>query len=143
MDLEKEVRAPESLTASNQNGTQPSDSDSPMPPKISSLTALTVHPPPVQAGESQSVRPTSEGLPIWMQRLFLVIFVILCIEVGLVMVAVPWLPVWSDNGLLMNLPQVKTFLRLGFVRGIVSGVGLLDIWIGIWEAVHYRDRKAV
>jgi hypothetical protein len=32
-------------------------------------------------------------------------------------------------------------LHNGAVRGIISGLGLLDIWIGISEAVHYRDYR--
>jgi hypothetical protein len=28
-----------------------------------------------------------------------------------------------------------------FVRGIVSGLGVIDIFIGIWEAVNYREPK--
>ncbi len=32
-------------------------------------------------------------------------------------------------------------MRLGPVRGIISGLGLLDIWIGISEAIHYRDQR--
>jgi hypothetical protein len=98
-------------------------------------------PPQIRPEASQSVRPATEGLPIWMQRTFLVIFVVLCIEIGIVLIAVPWRPVWSNNALLSDYPQIRTFMRLGFVRGIVTGIGLLDIWIGIWEAVHYSERK--
>jgi hypothetical protein len=29
-----------------------------------------------------------------------------------------------------------------FVRGAISGIGIIDLWIGIWEAVHYRDPVA-
>ena len=29
----------------------------------------------------------------------------------------------------------------GWVRGILSGLGLLDIWIGISEMLHYRDYR--
>jgi hypothetical protein len=29
----------------------------------------------------------------------------------------------------------------GTVRGLISGLGLLDIWIGVSEAVHYRDHR--
>jgi hypothetical protein len=25
------------------------------------------------------------------------------------------------------------------VRGVITGIGLVDVWIGIWEAVHYKD----
>ena len=27
----------------------------------------------------------------------------------------------------------------GFVRGVVSGLGLVDIWMGVVEAVTYRE----
>jgi hypothetical protein len=29
------------------------------------------------------------------------------------------------------------------VKGVITGIGLIDIWIGIWEAVHYRDQRPV
>jgi len=32
-------------------------------------------------------------------------------------------------------------LHNGAVRGLISGVGLLDIWIGVSEAIHYRDHR--
>ena len=38
-------------------------------------------------------------------------------------------------------PRVAAFLHNGAVRGIISGLGLIDIWIGISEAVHYRDYR--
>ena len=134
MDLEKDVRMP--ATGSASNGSKPEASVATPPMNVSTAQPTQVHTP-----GSQSVRPTTEGLPIWMQRVFLVIFVVLCIEIGIVLVAVPWRPVWSDNALLANYPHLRAFLRLGFVRGVVTGIGLLDIWIGIWEAVHYRERK--
>ena len=133
MGSENDVRAPAPSSASTVNGNRhvdpASEQVSPVPPE-SRL-----------ANESQSVRPTTEGLPIWMQRTFLVIFVILCIEIGIVLIAVPWRPVWSNNALLADYPHIRNFVRLGFVRGTITGIGLLDIWIGIWEAVHYRERK--
>src|SRR5262249_62075752 len=121
--------------ASAVNGSGHADSGSD-PVNVSTLPS-----PLGGAGESQSVRPTTEGLPTWMQRTFLVIFVVLCIEIGIVLIAVPWRPVWSNNSLLAAFPHLRTFARLGFVRGIVTGIGLLDIWIGIWESVHSRQPK--
>jgi hypothetical protein len=26
------------------------------------------------------------------------------------------------------------------VRGAISGIGLVDIWLGVLEAIHYHDR---
>jgi hypothetical protein len=49
---------------------------------------------------------------------------------------------WTDNGLATSLPKLREILQMNFVRGIVTGVGLVDVWIGIWEAVRYRENKA-
>ncbi len=39
-------------------------------------------------------------------------------------------------------PGLRAFVSNGFVRGLCSGLGLLDIWIGFWEAVHFHDDKS-
>ncbi|PYY18768.1 MAG: hypothetical protein DMG60_07085 [Acidobacteria bacterium] len=86
--------------------------------------------------------PSGEPLPpVWMQRFFLVSTVIFCLWVGLVLCVLPWLPAWTENGLVNDFPGLRWFLGTGFIRGLASGLGLLDLWIGISEAVHYRDRR--
>jgi hypothetical protein len=134
MGSDNDVRTPAPSSASTVNGSGHAGS-------VSEPVNVSAPPPQIRPEASQSVRPATEGLPIWMQRTFLVIFVVLCIEIGIVLIAVPWRPVWSNNALLSDYPQLRTFMRLGFVRGVVTGIGLLDIWIGIWEAVHYSERK--
>jgi len=76
-----------------------------------------------------------------MQRLFMVVYVLFCIELGLVLVVLPWLPLWSDNAFIAHLPAAKRILEHGFLRGAISGLGIIDIWLGISEAIHYRDRR--
>lgn len=80
-------------------------------------------------------------MPVWLQRIFVIVYVLFCLELGVVMVALPWTPLWSNNNLLVHWPSLRHFLELGFVRGVISGLGFLDLWLGIYEAVHYRDRK--
>ena len=79
--------------------------------------------------------------PIWMQRFFLVSTVIFCLWIGLVLCVLPWLPAWTENALVRDYPGLRWVLGTGFVRGLATGLGLLDLWIGISEAVHYRDRR--
>jgi len=50
-----------------------------------------------------------------------------------------WTRVWDHNAFLQARPMLAAMLHNGAVRGIISGLGLLDIWIGISEAVNYRD----
>jgi hypothetical protein len=76
----------------------------------------------------------------WLQRLWLVVFVLFCLEVGIILTVLPWTRLWSDNSLLAGFPAVKAFFANNFVRGLVSGLGLIDIWMGVAEAVTYRER---
>jgi hypothetical protein len=92
--------------------------------------------PPVPSGPPQTKVSRST---IWLHRLSLVIFVIFCIELGMLLAVLPWTRIWTDNSLLAAHPAWRALVQDNFVRGIVTGIGLVDVWIGIWEAVHYRD----
>ena len=81
-------------------------------------------------------------LPLWLRRVMLFIFVAFAVEVGMFLVVVPWYDsgrLWSENSLLLRFPMFRAFLAQDFIRGLVSGIGLIDIWVGIWEAVHYKE----
>lgn len=80
--------------------------------------------------------------PIWLQRTSLIVLVLFCIYLGALVTILPWwTKVWDHNPLLLSRPTLAAVLRNGAVRGFISGLGLLDIWIGISEAIHYRDHR--
>jgi hypothetical protein len=81
------------------------------------------------------------GIELWLHRLAVLMFVFVCASVGVFLVILPWRPEWTHNHLLLSYPGLRQFIASGFVRGVVSGLGMLDIWIGFWEAVHYREEK--
>jgi hypothetical protein len=58
----------------------------------------------------------------------------------LVLIVLPWTRFWFSYEWLAQWPNLQRFLQQGFIRGAVSGLGLLDIWLGIVEAVRYRDQ---
>ncbi len=76
---------------------------------------------------------------LWIQRIWLAVFVLFCLEVGIILTVLPWTRIWTENSLLLGYPRVRELLMLNFVRGLVSGLGLVDIWMGIAEAVRYRE----
>ena len=99
---------------------------------------------PIQVAPSPGLAPplaAEPPPPLWMQRFFLITTVIFCLWIGLVLAVLPWLPVWTENSLVSDFPNLRWFLGTGFVRGLATGLGLLDLWIGVSEAVHYRDRR--
>ena len=54
------------------------------------------------------------------------------IEIGLFLVFVPWSALWEHNVLLLYLP-LRPVLLNNFVRGAVSGLGLVDLCLGLGE----------
>ena len=81
------------------------------------------------------------GFELWLHRITVLMFVFVCAVVGVLLVILPWRPEWTDNHLLMASPRLRAFVSNGFVRGLCSGLGLLDIWIGFSEAVNYHEEK--
>ena len=57
------------------------------------------------------------------------------IEVGLILVVVPWSGFWERNYFTQALPLVGGILRSPAVRGAVSGIGLINIVAGIADLV--------
>ncbi len=80
--------------------------------------------------------------PVWLQRLSLFVLVLFCVYLGVLVVVLPWWTrIWDHNAFLQARPMLAAIFHNGAVRGIISGLGLLDIWIGISEAVNYRDYR--
>jgi hypothetical protein len=76
---------------------------------------------------------------LWLRRAGVLLFVFLCATLGVMLMIVPWRPEWSENRLLAPYPAMRALVASGFIRGVVSGLGLLNVWIGFWEALQYRE----
>jgi len=95
------------------------------------------------ANESANEAAAHSIAPVWLQRLSLFVLVLFCVYLGVLVMVLPWWPkVWDQNMFIQSRPALAALLHTGAVRGLVSGLGLVDIWIGISEAVHYRDHRA-
>jgi len=100
--------------------------------------------PPAASEPAQEAPEVAESsaAPIWLQRLSLFVLVLFCLYLGGLVTILPWWTrVWDRNLFIQSHPALAAVLHNGAVRGLISGVGLLDIWIGISEAVHYRDHR--
>ena len=81
------------------------------------------------------------GVELWMHRISVFLFVLISAVAGVLLIILPWTPEWTDNYLLLTFPSLRSVVSNGFFRGICSGLGLLDIWIGFWEALHYHEQQ--
>lgn len=64
-------------------------------------------------------------------------------ELGLVLVVVPWSPLWDRNYFLDVLPQLRVVLTSNYVRGAVSGLGLINVAAGIVELMALFANRSV
>jgi hypothetical protein len=66
------------------------------------------------------------------KRLLLVAFFF---EVGFVLIVIPWSSFWDRNYFAQMSPALGAFITNYFVRGAVSGVGLINILAGLADLV--------
>ena len=100
------------------------------------LTSTNIAPPLSPPPPGEYTEP-----PVWLQRILVSIYVLFCMTLGMALVTLPWIGNWFDEGLVAQWPALQHVLQLGFVRGAISGLGFIDIWVGVLEAVNYRDHR--
>ena len=86
-------------------------------------------------------RPSPSAAHLWLRRIGVLLFVFLCATLGVMLMILPWRPEWSDNPLLLPYPTLRAMVASGFARGLSTGLGVLNVWIGFWEAVQYREEE--
>jgi uncharacterized membrane protein len=79
-------------------------------------------------------------IPRWLLVMEITLFVILRLYVGALVVLLPWRSIWTTNAWINNWPLVASFIAQGWVRGIVSGLGLLNIWMAF--SVLFRRKRS-
>jgi hypothetical protein len=59
---------------------------------------------------------------------------------GLALCYVPWSRVfWDRNPLFLQFPALAVFTASGTVRGVVSGLGFLNLWFALNEAFQHKE----
>src|SRR5258708_2954774 len=78
-------------------------------------------------------------------KLTIVFFILICFRAGAVLIILPGVPSppWSDNYLLaiaadkFHWPSLALAIRSPYTRGAVTGLGVVNIVIGLWEAANF------
>jgi hypothetical protein len=82
-------------------------------------------------------------------RLTVIFYIILCLEAGIVLTFLPWvhpfgLSDWGDNFFLIYVVQktglysLQQTIASGWVRGAVTGLGLVNFALAFWEIAHFQ-----
>lgn len=85
-------------------------------------------------------------------KLSVIFYIILCLEIGIVLTLLPWIPQgflglsdWGNNYFLLYAARKTGFYQLqsvvasGWVRGAVTGLGILNLGMAFWEIFHFRQ----
>jgi hypothetical protein len=100
------------------------------------LTSTNLETPPGPPAAQEEPLP-----PVWLQRLFALVYVLFCMVLGLILLTLPWRSDWFETGWILHHPVAQAIVQHAFVRGAISGLGLVDIFLGVLEAVSYHDRR--
>jgi hypothetical protein len=65
-----------------------------------------------------------------MNRVLRALLVVLCFEMGALLLYLPWSVYWDQNYFLSHFPSLIPVLLHPSFRGAVSGLGVLDILLG-------------
>jgi len=99
-----------------------------------------------------------QRIPPWLVNSELYLRVFLLMFISFVIIIAPWsgdfsrwsgdllwfFPrsryLWEQNALIQYFPTIARYSSNGAVRGLVSGLGLLNLWITLYSAFQHREK---
>lgn len=78
-------------------------------------------------------------------KITVIVYILICFEVGILLIVLPWTQYWDDNFFLyfitgkLNRPWFPAFMTSGYVRGAVTGLGVLNILAGLRDIIKFRE----
>lgn len=83
-------------------------------------------------------------------KLTVVFLIVLLLQLGFLLVLLPWVNFgafgnWNENYLLAflvektGMPLIRSVFVSGWVKGAVTGVGIINLIIAFMEIAHFKD----
>lgn len=66
-----------------------------------------------------------------MNRVLSFVMLLIWLELGLVLILVPWSSIWEANYFLFQYPHLGLFLKNSFLRGAISGLGFMNVLLSV------------
>jgi hypothetical protein len=94
------------------------------------------------------IPPVSERLPgpipvmrpeyRWYHKIWAVLFVTFCLEIGFFLLIFPWTDYWDSNYFSWLIPDWHRYWQNTYMRGAISGLGVINLYISFIEAFRLR-----
>ena len=91
-------------------------------------------PPPIGPVEQAPPAPVYR----WYHKASALLFIVFCLEVGVVLLVFPWSEYWDNNFFSNWIPMTSDLWDNSYVRGAVSGLGIVNIFISFSELFRLR-----
>jgi hypothetical protein len=100
-----------------------------MPPDPQSTVS-----PPAQSVSVPEARPAFH----WYHALSAFCFILGCLGIGFYLLFYPWSASWESNYFSYLLPHVRNYWNNLYVRGAVSGLGAINVYVSLVEIFRLR-----
>ncbi|MBI3683903.1 MAG: hypothetical protein HY235_26305 [Acidobacteria bacterium] len=74
----------------------------------------------------------------WYHKVAAVLFAIFCFELGVFLLVFPWLDFWENNFFATWNYTLQQMWMNPYFRGMISGLGLVNIFVSFIEIVRLR-----
>ncbi len=95
--------------------------------------------PRLPAEGARTVQWPRSGRPLLTQ----VVIQLFCLELGLILLVLPWTLLWDNNFFFSWRPQYSEILLSNHLRGAVSGVGLINLGMAVRELSQMVSRHGL
>ena len=72
----------------------------------------------------------------WYQKVAAVLFITFCLDIGLFLLIFPWTDSWEDFAAFAR--AWRPYLDNMYMRGFISGVGIVNLYISLGEVFRLR-----
>jgi len=74
----------------------------------------------------------------WYHKVSAVLLITFCLEIGLYLLIFPWTEYWDSNYFSALVPEWRQYWTNTYVRGAVSGLGVMNLYISFVEIFRLR-----
>ena len=95
---------------------------------------------PAIAGSPVEAAAPPPRARFWHRRVWAICFAIFALEIGLFLVVFPWMDSWNINHFQRWVPRLQDLWEDLYLRGAVSGLGLVNVYIACGEVIRLIRR---
>ena len=74
----------------------------------------------------------------WYHKMSAILFITFCLEIGFFLLIFPWTEYWDSNYFAAFIPEWHRYWDNLYVRGAVSGIGVVNLYISFVEMFRLK-----